>query len=249
MEQKHQFPTEEVTLPSKGLLYPKESPLSKGVIEIKYMTAKEEDILTNQNYIQKGTVIDKLLQSLIVTPINYNDLLTGDKNAILIAARILGYGKDYEFKYNEKETTVDLTELEDKLIDENLIVEGKNEVEYQLPFSKRSITFKLLTQADDTKIQNELKGLKKISKHSNPENTTRLKHTIISVDGDRTPKTIRDFVDNQLLARDARELRKYMTYVAPDVDLTVDLTFEDGETLENVSLPIGVNFFWPDVEL
>ena len=249
MEQKHQFPTEEVTLPSKGLLYPKESPLSKGVIEIKYMTAKEEDILTNQNYIQKGTVIDKLLQSLIVTPINYNDLLTGDKNAILIAARILGYGKDYEFKYNEKETTVDLTELEDKLIDENLIVEGKNEFEYQLPFSKRSITFKLLTQADDTKIQNELKGLKKISKHSNPENTTRLKHTIISVDGDRTPKTIRDFVDNQLLARDARELRKYMTYVSPDVDLTVDLTFEDGETLENVSLPIGVNFFWPDVEI
>jgi len=249
MEQKHQFPTEEVTLPSKGLLYPKESPLSKGVIEIKYMTAKEEDILTNQNYIQKGTVIDKLLQSLIVTPINYNDLLTGDKNAILIAARILGYGKDYEFKYNEKETTVDLTELEDKLIDENLIVEGKNEFEYQLPFSKRSITFKLLTQADDTKIQNELKGLKKISKHSNPENTTRLKHTIISVDGDRTPKTIRDFVDNQLLARDARELRKYMTYVSPDVDLTVDLTFEDGEILENVSLPIGVNFFWPDVEI
>jgi hypothetical protein len=230
-------------------LYPKESPLSKGVVEIKYMTAKEEDILTNQNYIQKGTVIDKLLQSLIVTPINYNDLLTGDKNAILIAARILGYGKDYEFKYNEKETTVDLTELEDKLIDENLIVEGKNEFEYQLPFSKRSITFKLLTQADDTKIQNELKGLKKISKHSNPENTTRLKHTIISVDGDRTPKTIRDFVDNQLLARDARELRKYMTYVSPDVDLTVDLTFEDGETLENVLLPIGVNFFWPDVEI
>jgi hypothetical protein len=249
MEQKHQFPTEEVTLPSKGLLYPKESPLSKGVVEIKYMTAKEEDILTNQNYIQKGTVIDKLLQSLIVTPIDYNDLLTGDKNAILIAARILGYGKDYDFKYNEKETTVDLTELDDKLIDESLIVEGKNEFEYQLPFSKRSITFKLLTQADDTKIQNELKGLKKISKHSNPENTTRLKHTIISVDGDRTPKTIRDFVDNQLLARDARELRKYMTYVSPDVDLTVDLTFEDGETLENVSLPIGVNFFWPDVEI
>ena len=249
MEQKHQFPTEEVTLPSKGLLYSKDSPLSKGVIEIKYMTAKEEDILTNQNFIQKGTVIDKLLESLIVTPINYNELLTGDKNAILIAARILGYGKDYDFKYNEKETTVDLTELEDKLIDESLVVEGKNEFEYQLPFSKKQITFKLLTQEDDTKIQNELKGLKKINKHINPENTTRLKHTILSVDGDRTPKTIRDFVDNQLLARDARELRKYITHVSPDVDLTVDLTLEDGETIENVSLPIGVNFFWPDVEL
>ena len=246
---KQQFPTEEVTLPSKGLLYPKDSPLSKGVVEIKYMTAKEEDILTNQNYIQKGTVIDKLLQSLIITDFNYNDLLVGDKNAILIAARILGYGKDYEFKYNEKETTVDLTELEDKLIDENLIVEGKNEFEYQLPFSKKQITFKLLTQADDTKIQSELKGLKKINKHSNPLNTTQLKHTILSVNGDYEKKTIREFVDNQLLARDARELRKYVALVSPDVDLTVDLTFDDGETLEDVSLPIGVNFFWPDVEL
>ena len=249
MEQKHQFPTEEVTLPSKGLLYPKESPLSKGSIEIKYMTAKEEDILTNQNYIQKGTVIDKLLQSLIVTPIDYNDLLTGDKNAILIAARILGYGKDYDFKYNEKEASVDLSELEDKLIDENLVKEGKNEFEYQLPFSKKQITFKLLTQADDTKIQSELKGLKKINKNSNPENTTRLKHTILSVEGDYEVKTIREFVDNQLLARDARELRKYINLVSPDVDLTVDLTLEDGEVVENITLPIGVNFFWPDVEL
>jgi len=249
MEQKHQFPTEEVTLPSKGLLYPKESPLSKGVIEIKYMTAKEEDILTNQNYIQKGTVIDKLLKLLIVTPIDYNDLFTGDKNAILIAARILGYGANYEFKYNDKDASVDLSELEDKELDESLITEGKNEFDFTLPFSKKSITFKLLTQADDTKIINELKGLKKINKSANPENTTRLKHTILSVDGDSTPKTIREFVDNQLLARDARELRKYITYVSPDVDLNVDLTLNDGETVENVSLPIGVNFFWPDVEL
>ena len=95
MEQQQQFPTEEVTLPSKGLLYPEGSPLKNGVIEMKYMTAKEEDILTNQNLIERGTVIDKLLQSLIVTPIDYNDLLVGDKNAILVAARILGYGKDY----------------------------------------------------------------------------------------------------------------------------------------------------------
>ena len=248
-ETKHQFPTEEVTLPSKGLLYPKESPLSKGVIEIKYMTAKEEDILTNQNYIQKGTVIDKLLKSLIVTPIDYNDLLTGDKNAILIAARILGYGKDYDFKYQDEDASVDLSELEDKELDESLIVEGKNEFDFTLPFSKKSITFKLLTQADDTKIQNELKGLKKINKNSNPENTTRLKHTILSVEGDTTPKTIREFVDNSLLARDARELRKYITHVSPDVDLNVSLTLRDGEVIEDITLPIGVNFFWPDVEL
>jgi hypothetical protein len=89
-------PPEEVSLPSKGLLYPESSPLSSGKISMKYMTAKEEDILTNANYIRQGVVIDKLLQSLIVTKINYNDLLTVDKNAIFIAARILGYGKDYE---------------------------------------------------------------------------------------------------------------------------------------------------------
>ena len=121
MEQKHQFPTEEVTLPSKGLLYPEGSPLKKGVIEMKYMTAREEDILTNQNYIEKGTVIDKLLKSLIVTPINYNDLLLGDKNAILIAARILGYGKDYEFEHNGESHTVDLTTIDDKNLNKDLI--------------------------------------------------------------------------------------------------------------------------------
>ena len=109
------IPTEQVTLPSKGLLYPKESPLSKGEIEMRYMTAAHEDILTNANYIRQGTVIDKLLKALIVTDIDYNELLIGDKNAILIAARILGYGKDYEFTYydktTEKQGKIDLTLL------------------------------------------------------------------------------------------------------------------------------------------
>ena len=82
-EENYQFPTEDVTLPSKGLLYPEGHPLRSGVIKMKYMTVKEEDILTNQNFIKNGTVINKLLQSLIVTPVNYNDLLIGDKNAIL----------------------------------------------------------------------------------------------------------------------------------------------------------------------
>ena len=122
MENKQLFPTEEVTLPSKGLIYPQDNPLSKGVLEMKYMTAKEEDILTNESYIKNGTVIDKLLKSLIVTPIDYNDLLTGDKNAILIAARILGYGANYEFKYQDSDASVDLSELEDKELDESLIV-------------------------------------------------------------------------------------------------------------------------------
>ncbi len=247
-ENKNQFPTEEVTLPSKGLLYPENSPLSKGVIEIKYMTAREEDILTNQNYLKSGTAIDKLLQSLIITKVNYNDILLGDKNAILIAARILGYGADYEFKYgpDEELVSVDLSTLEDKEVNEDLITKGKNEFLFTLPFSKKDITFKLLSHGDDQKIQNEIKGLKKLNKQSNTENTTRLKHTILSVDGDYDKKTIREFVDNTLLARDARELRKYITYIAPDIDLEVTLQLPDGTQQEGVSLPIGVSFFWPD---
>ena len=85
------FPTEVIDLPSKGLLYPESNPLSSGKLEMKYMTAKEEDILSNQSYIQKGTVLDKLLESLITTKeINANDLVTGDKNALLIGCNYIG---------------------------------------------------------------------------------------------------------------------------------------------------------------
>ena len=250
-----QFPTEEVTLPSKGLLYPEGSSLRSGKITMKYMTAREEDILTNQNYIKNGTVIDKLLQSLIVDTTKIEDLLIGDKNAILVAARILGYGQDYTFKYphpltgEDEEVTVDLTEAEDKVIDESKMIEGKNEFEFELPTSKMLITFKLLTQADDKKIEAELKGLKKINKDASPELTTRLKHIIQSVNGDRTSKTIRDFVDKQFLARDSRAFRTYLETIMPDINLKFNLTFNDGEVIENVTIPIGVGFFWPDASV
>jgi len=127
------FPTEMVDLPSKGLFYPENHPLASGKIEMKYMTAKEEDILTNRAYIEKGIVIDKLLQSLIVTKFDYNDLLLVDKNAIMIAARILGYGKDYEFMYKGDKCSIDLSTLEPKNIDESLWKKGKNEFSYTLP--------------------------------------------------------------------------------------------------------------------
>tara|TARA_R110000744_G_scaffold153109_1_gene267451 strand:+ start:51 stop:836 length:786 start_codon:yes stop_codon:yes gene_type:complete len=250
-----QFPTEEVTLPSKGLLYPEGSPLRSGKITMKYMTAKEEDILTNQNYIKNGTVIDKLLQSLIVDTTKIEDLLIGDKNAILVAARILGYGQEYTFKYPHPETgeneevTIDLTEADDKVIDESKMIEGKNEFEFELPTSKILLTFKLLTQADDKKIEAELKGLKKINKNASPELTTRLKHIIQSVNGDRTVKSIRDFIDNSFLARDARAFRAYLDTIMPDIDLSFDLTFDDGTVIEDVTIPIGVGFFWPDASI
>jgi len=255
MEEKFQFPTEEVTLPSKGLLYPENSPLRSGVINMKYMTAREEDILTNQNYIKNGTVIDKLLQSLITTDIDYNDLLVGDKNAIMVAARILGYGSDYTFKRTNPESgeseeiTVDLTEAEDKIINEDLFRDGINEFSFNLPTAKTEITFKILTHGDEKKIEQELKGLKKLHKGNVPELTTRLKHIITSINGDRDIKNIREFIDNIFLAKDARALREYSTSISPDIDLTYDLTFEDGAIAESVSIPIGFQFFWPYVSL
>ena len=243
MEQKQKFPTEMVELPSKGLLYPKDSALASGQIEMKYMTAREEDILTNQNYIQQGVVIDKLLQSLIVTPIDYGDLLLGDKNAILIASRILGYGKDYEFEYKGQKEVVDLSELQPKEIDYKALSLGKNEFFFTTPATKTNITFKLLTHTDEQLIDQEVKGLKKLHKDASPELSTRLKKMITSVEGNSEAKVIRDFVDNFLLARDSRAFREYVRQVQPDVDLKF---YPENGPEGGVDIPIGVSFLWPD---
>jgi len=244
------IPTETISLPSKGLLYPETSPLSKGQIEMKYMTAKEEDILTNNNFIRQGTVIDKLLQALIVTPIEYNELLVGDKNAILVAARVLGYGKDYTFKYvnqrnQEVETTVDLSLLEDKQMDESLFKRGINEFTFILPHSGNNITFKLLTHGDEQKIDAEIKGLQKVNPNSSTDVTTRLKYIITSVEGKREAKDVREFVDNYLIAKDARALREYYSKISPDIDLTFKPK-DESYTGEGITIPVSINFFWPD---
>jgi hypothetical protein len=235
------LPTEIIDLPSKGLLYSKDSPLSSGKIEIKYMTAKEEDILSNSSYIRQGTVLDKLFKSLIVTKIDYNDLLVGDKNAIMIAARVLGYGSNYDFEYAEEKQTVDLSKLEHKKVDEKLWKNG-NSFEFTLPSTKNKITFKLLTHGDEVKINNEIKGHQKINKNSQPLISTRIKHIITSIEGETDVKKIREFVDNYLLARDSRALREYIKTVSPDIDLT----FFPEESNEKVDIPIGLSLFWPD---
>jgi hypothetical protein len=237
------LPTETVELPSKGLLYPEDSELAKGTIEIKYMTAKEEDILTNQSYIRNGTVLDKLLKSLIISKINYDDLLIGDKNAIMVASRILGYGSEYSFDYMGESHTVDLSQLENKPLKEELFKDRTNEFEFSLPKSKNIITFKFLTHKDEQEINRELEGLKKINKDASPELSTRLKYLITSVEGNRERKDVREFVDNYLLAQDSRALREYVREIQPDVDLTF---FPDGSDTR-INIPIGVSFFWPDI--
>jgi hypothetical protein len=246
-EEKYKFPTEIVELPSKGLVYDKESPLSSGKIEMKYMTAKEEDILTNQSYIQNGTVLDKLLKALIVSKVNYNDLIVGDKNALLIAARILGYGNDYEFSYKDEKIKIDLSTLENKEIDKSKFEQGKNEFSFTLPKSGSIITFKLLTHGDEIKIERELKGLKKINPKLSADLSTRLKYMILSIDGKDEAKDIREFVDTYFLAQDSRSLRNYIKDFQPDVNLNIPIELQGGE--ENITIPIGLTFFWPDADL
>ena len=246
------FPTEVVELPSKGLLYSKDSPLAEGKIEMKYMTAKEEDILSNTNYLKQGIWLDKLLQSMIITKFDYNDLLLGDKDAIILAARILGYGKDYSFKYNfissdtEEEVNVDLTTLKEKEFDSSLINESrKNEFTFKFPSTGNVITFKLLTIGDDKEIDKEIAGMKKIDPKGSFDISTRLKHMILSVNGNYDKKVVREFVDYALLARDAKSFREYISSINPGVDMTYTHITENGVE-EDIVVPVGLNFFWPD---
>jgi len=250
-EEKRQFPTEMISLPSKGYLYPDDNPLSSGEVEVKYMTAREEDILTSQNLIQKGIVLDKLLESLVISNVNLDDILLGDKNAILLAARVLAYGKEYEFEYTDpsngesKIESVDLTTFGSKEVDFKKFTKGVNEHEFQLPSSKKVITFKFVSQGDERAVESQLKALSKISKDIVPEITTRLKQQIVAVDGNRDTAVINKFVDNELLSRDSLEFRRYLNTVTPDVDMTCVITMIDGSD-EEITVPVTVQFFWPD---
>jgi len=239
------LPTETIELPSKGKFYPEGHPLASGTVEMKYMTAKEEDILTNQNYIKKGVVIDKLLKSLLMTEFDYGDILVGDKNAIMIAARILSYGKDYSFTYNGEQHSVDLSLLDNKEPDHSSYNPETREFMLTLPKSKYEVGIKLLTHSDDQKIDQEVTGLKKINKDNIAEVTTRLKHLIVSINGSRERADIRKFVDSYLLAADAKAIRDHYNKVQPDINLKFTYEGQNGVEQE-ATIPIGVDFFWPD---
>jgi hypothetical protein len=251
-EEKRQFPTEVIDLPSKGWFYPEDNPLSSGQLEIKYMTAREEDILTSVNLIKKGLVIDMLLQSLIVDQnINYKDILIGDKNAIMVASRILGYGKEYIVDIDDvsgetESVTIDLTALKDKEIDFSKFERGKNEFSFTLPNSKRELTFKFLTSGDEDEIEKELKSLSKLKNPIDPEMTTRLKRRITSVDGNSDQSNINKFVDNEFLSVDSLAFRDHISSITPDVDMNYSYVSSiDGEVKE-ITVPVTVQFFWPD---
>jgi len=246
----YKFPTEVVNLPSKGRLYSKDSPLSKGEVELKYMTAKEEDILTSINLIRKGIVIDKVLESLIVDKkIKIDDLLIGDKNALMISARILGYGKDYGVKANCSECgksgdlKVDCTQLKDIEISDDI---KENKFSMKLPTTKVEIEFKLLNSGEEILVDKDVEAMKKIQPDIDFTKSFRFKRMITSIDGETTKSVINDFVDNKFLAQDSLEFRKYINTITPDVDMSYSFECKHCGHTQEVVVLLGTGFFWPN---
>jgi hypothetical protein len=250
-EQKsYPFPTEVISLPSKGLVYPESSPLSKGEITIKLMTAKEEDILTSSNLVKKGIHLDKLLESVVVeSGVNISDLLIGDKNAILVTSRILAFGADYEVTINDPnenesvKVMIDLSKIQIKELDESKL-NRNNEYDFILPISKTPIKFKLLTHGDELAINRDIDASEKTLKQGN-EITARYRRIIVEVDGNRDLGFISNFVINRLLAGDSKSLRKYISEITPDLDLKFDYESPFTGDKEALRIPFGVDFFYP----
>ena len=251
MANESKFPTEVVELPSKGYFYPKDNPLASGNVEMKYMTAREEDILTSPNLLKQGTAVQKLLEALIVDKnINTDDLLIGDKNALIIAARILAYTKKYDFVAidemgNETTATVDLTTLNDKEIDFKELTEGVNEFPFKLPNSEREVVLRMLTNQDEKGLTKEAEALQKAKMSTGM--TSRMKRMLVSVDGKSERAHINKFVDTELLSVDALEMRKYLFSITPDVNMSTIATYEDG-TEQEVVVQVTAQFFWPSTQ-
>jgi hypothetical protein len=252
------FPTEIIDLPSKGVFYPEDHPLASGQIELYHMTARHEDILTSTNLLSKGlnVVVDRLLSELIATKgVKLDDLLIGDKNAIFVAARVLGYGKDYpcELECPSCGTGVEtVANLEALPFVEFEIPEGskgQNKFEMLLPTSGKSVTFKLLTQGDETAVEKELKQwAAKVGGDVSHASTTRLRRAIQSVDGDTSVTKIHNFVDAMPI-RDSRALREFARKISPDVQFEIDFTCESCQHTGKVEVPVGPDFFWPDARV
>lgn len=247
------FPTEVINLPSKGWFYPLDNPLSSGTLELKMMTAKEEDILTSRNLIQKNVVLDKLLESVIVDKtINPEDMFVCDRNAAFFAIRRLAYGDSYDATLScgrcgkENSISIDLGKMDNKEFNFEQYPRGGNAFQVKLPYSGITLTFKMLTKKDETLIEQELAGYAKISKDFTKEVTTRLVHIITAVDGVSEKTRIRKFVNDELVSKDSLALRKYIRETMPDIDTTFDFSCAHCGLERREDTPMGVSFFWPN---
>lgn len=244
-------PTMLVDLPSRGFLYPDGHPLKdKETIEIKYMTTKEEDILLNQNYIQNGVVLDKLLESVVLDKrIKVEDILNCDRSAIQIACRINAYGEKYDFEYfcqtceTKNAAAVNLSELKHFEVDFDKIKEDGG-ILIKLPITTAVVKAKVLSGKDDLEIQ---KRVKQKQKHNLPEEPLieRYRQIITSINGNEDPLFITGFVKNMPL-RDSKFFAKEYSKFLPGVDFTFEDECSKCNSVNKGGVPIGMNFFYSD---
>lgn len=244
--------SEIIDLPSEGIFYPKENPLSAGTIELKYMTARHEDILTTRSLIQRGLVLNRLLSELIVTPkVKVEDLLIGDRTALMIATRIMGYGKDYPIKVfcteceSENKVSVNLETLQLKKTTLKNHPKNTVEVTFKLPVSQATLVFKLPTVGSSLMVEQELDKIEEVTKSDvRGEITARMRSVILSVDGNSDRGFITTFV-NDMPVRDSMAFREFLKEITPDVDMTTSMTCASCGVVQTAEVAIGSNFFWP----
>ena len=249
----NKFPSEVINLPSKGWFYPVESPLSSGMLELKLMTAKEEDILTSRNLIQKNIVLDKLLESVIIDKrIVADDMFLCDRDAAFFATRRFAYGEEYDAQITcdrcTKETPVNinLSTMDNRPFDFEKYVKGENRFEFKLPVSSITLTYKMLTKRDNNAIDAEITGYEKISKEFSKVTTTRLNHIITSVDGNTDRSRIRRFVNEELKAKDSLEFRNHLRNSMPDLNTEFEFECSHCGAKRKEQTPMGISFFWPN---
>jgi len=246
-------PRDFVMLPSKGRIYPHDSPLHNlEEIEVRHLTAADEDILTSRALLRNGKAIDTMLSNVLMNKsVNVSDFISGDKNAILTFLRITGYGPEYDVEIdcpgcNESiKHQFDLTKLTMRFLDVDPMGAGENRFEFVLP-SGVHIEFKLLNSAEDQQISDEQDKLKRTTNSPLEKNiTTKYKHQIISVNDKDDQTFINNFVDTMNL-RDSRAFRTYLEEVEPDVDMKQDFKCRMCGHSEEVEIPVTVGFFWPE---
>lgn len=245
-------PTEFVDLPSKGKFYPKEHPLhGKDTVEIRFMTAKEEDILTSRSLLKKGIAVDRMLESVLVDKsIKLDDLLVGDKNALIVAARITGYGSEYETKVQcpscgtNVRHTFYLDEIKNKFPCEEVekqLVETKT-FKTKLPITKFEVELRLLKGSDE-KILTEANEQKKSAKREETPISDQLKLLIVSINGETDRSLISRFVD-ACPAGDAKHIRKLYLDNVPNVDMTQNFNCRSCDAEMEMEVPFTADFFW-----
>ncbi len=250
-----EIPVESVPLPSRGITYTEDDPLyNTETVEIRAMTAREEDILTSKALIKKGTVISHLLKSCLVNKsIQPENMLAGDRNAIMTALRITGYGAEYNVEVDcpacaeRSKQTFNLTELPIKRLDISPVAEGVNLFEFQLPVSKKNVRFKFLTGRDEQEIMITMERKKKTGLSGENLVTTRLSHALVSIEGITDRTKIGMFIRN-MPARDSLELRRYIDRAEPGIDMKAWMDCPACLESSEVRLPMGASFFWPDTE-